>query len=225
MNSPSLLVPSSPRGLWIALLGPDGAGKSAVVSQLQQQLEPAFARVSQFHFRPMFGKSASGRTPVTHPHAQRPRSSLISLFKLIYWLLDYWYGYLFVVAPRLRRSELVVFDRYFLDTLVDPRRYRLPIRVLGVADWICGLAPRPDLCILLDAPSHVVLRRKREVSPGETRRQRLAYLTMFESLPRSVIVDAERPIADVAQQITAAVLSRAINLSSHEPDAELIANL
>ena len=40
------------------------------------------------------------------------------------FFLDHWVGYIFKVRPALGRSNFVIFDRYFHDVLVDPRRYR-----------------------------------------------------------------------------------------------------
>jgi len=193
------------RGLWIAVFGPDGVGKSAVIERLQANPCGAFCGSARFHFRPRFGRGDLGRTPVTRPHAQRPRGLILSICKLVYWLLDCWFGYLFFVAPNLRMSRLVIFDRYLPDTAVDPFRYRLPASAMKFAACIARLAPRPDLSILLDAPAETVQQRKREVSPDESHRQRFEYLNMFRSLPASLVTNADGPIAEVVDNVTAAI--------------------
>ena len=48
----------------------------------------------------------------------------MSLAKLVYWLMAYTVGYWLSVRPQLSRGRLVLFDRYLLDALADPRRYR-----------------------------------------------------------------------------------------------------
>jgi len=87
-----------------------------------------------------------------------------SLAKAIYWVLDYTVGYYLKVRPAITRSTLMIFDRYLVDALVDPRRYRF-----GGPQWALRLAwsliPKPHLVILLDAPVEVVRARKQEV-PG-----------------------------------------------------------
>jgi thymidylate kinase len=216
---------TSSRGLWIAFFGPDGAGKSAVIDNLASQLERGFAGVLKFHFRPMFRSHELNRPPVTAPHSQPARGALASLGKLIYWLLDCWLGYLVTIRPAIARSRLVIFDRYLPDILVDPRRYRLPDSCLWFARMLVSLAPRPQLCILLDASAEVVQQRKREVSPAESRRQRSAYLAMFEILPNAVRVDASRPVAETVQELIAAIYMFFINSSSQSREASLLANL
>lgn len=199
--------PSASRGLWIAFLGPDGVGKSAVIQELQHRFEPAFDAITLFHFRPGFRSQRVDRPPVTRPHAQRPRSLLVSLGKLLYWLVDCWYGYLFVIRPGKRREGLILFDRYYPDILVDPLRYRLPERCAKFTRWLTALAPRPDLYVLLDAPAEVVQQRKSELPLVESHRQRVAYLKMFEIIRDKLLVNANRPADQVARNIFVAIHS------------------
>jgi thymidylate kinase len=206
----------------VAFFGPDGVGKSAVIEQVKEQLGPAFCGVRQFHFRPGFGRLPLDTTPVTDPHGQAPRGLLISLAKLVYWLLDCWYGYW--IAVRSRRRKLVMSDRYYPDILVDPRRYRLPESSLGFARWLVTLAPHPDLCVLLDAPAEVVQCRKCEVSLSESRRQRLAYVAMLHSRPHSLLVDASGSVNKVAQEVCAAILALTPNSSVQETDVLLVSH-
>jgi adenylate kinase len=72
------------------------------------------------------------------------------------------------------KSNLVVFDRYFQDILVDPLRYRY-----GGPKWLSKLlsrfVPKPNLVIILEADPDIISRRKPEVSTDETRRQSAEY--------------------------------------------------
>jgi len=201
------------RGLWIALFGPDGAGKSAVIDRLQQDLRNEFSGVVRFHFRPHFRLCASGGAPVTNPHGQKPRGVILSALKLVYWLVDCWCGYVFAVVPMRRRGRLVVFDRYYPDVLVDPVRYRLPPHTVRLAAALARIAPRPDLCILLDAPAEVVQQRKREISPSELQRQRSAYWKLFQTLNPTLAVNASPPLGVVADDVRSVVT--ALLIDSH----------
>ncbi len=214
-----------PRGLWIAVFGPDGAGKSALIDQLAGKLDTAFAGVKRFHFRPMFRGQGTDRPPVIDPHGKPPRSTLVSLCKLIYWLLDCWVGYLFTIRRQVAGSHLVIFDRYLPDILVDPLRYRLPASSLGFARLLAAWAPRPDLCILLEVPAEVVQQRKREVLLAESQRQRTAYLAMFAVLPNTLLVDAGCPLDEVTQQVITAIFAVLISSLSPTPEAYLNAYL
>ena len=194
------------RGLWVAIFGPDGAGKSAVSSQLAQRLKPPFCCVQRFHFRPMFRQQWDESPPATEPHAHPPRCALLSMVKLLYWLADCWYGYALIVRPGRAASRLVLFDRYLHDILIDPVRYRLPASSLWFARLVVLLAPRPDLNVLLDVPAEVVQQRKAEVPPAESQRQRQAYREMFRSLPNSCVVDADAPVDNVAAEVKQLIL-------------------
>ncbi|MFZ0312115.1 MAG: hypothetical protein WAL85_05360 [Candidatus Korobacteraceae bacterium] len=211
-------------GLCIAFFGPDGVGKSAVIEAVKVELGLAFSAVVQFHFRPMFGRPELDRLPVTDPHAQAPRSALVSGAKLLYWLLDCWFGYFLAIGPARRHSRLVIFDRYYPDILVDPLRYRLPASCLSFATWLAALAPRPDLCVLLEAPAEVVQYRKHEVSLAESQRQRRAYLAMFRSMPAKLLVNADAPVSQVAHQVSIAISTLLQSSSPPPPEAFLLAD-
>ncbi|MDX1661275.1 MAG: hypothetical protein R3326_05745 [Gemmatimonadota bacterium] len=189
----------SPRGLCLAVLGPDGAGKSTVIDRVTRHLGPRFAGVRRFHLRPHFGRDTS-RGPVTDPHADRPRSAIASAMKLVLWWIDYRIGYARWVRPALRRGELVVFDRYFWDLLADPRRYRYA----GSSDLVRSVGrgiPRPDVTVVLDAPVEVLRSRKREVPREEVASQREIYRALAEELDGAVRVDASPPADQVAEAV------------------------
>jgi thymidylate kinase len=112
---------------------------------------------------------------VTNPHAKPVRGTSASVAALVVIFLDYWLGHLLVLRPFLARSGLVVFDRYFMDLLADPLRYRYG-GPMWLPKFLFRLLPRPDLLFLvLDAEDKVILSRKREVVLEELRRQRAGY--------------------------------------------------
>lgn len=210
-------------GLWIAVFGPDGAGKSAAIQRLTQELSLSFRDIERFHFRPMFRRGGRDSPPVTNPHGKSPRGFLLSVLKLLYWLADYCYGYVAAIRPALLNSSLILFDRYYPDVLVDPVRYRLPASTLWFAKFLVRLVPPPDLCILLDVPAEVVQQRKPEVTCEESHRQRVAYLQMFHSLPNAFIVDAACPLDEVTQQMKAVILDAMANRAQDGNEVSLIA--
>jgi thymidylate kinase len=187
----------APTGCWITLLGPDGSGKSSLIEALTDVTQLAFRNVHSYHLRPgllLTGRSgASG--DVTDPHGLPTRSFCASLAKLAVFWCDYVGGYWLRVRPKLVRSTLVIFDRYFHDLLVDPKRYRYQ-----APRWLTRLAgrflPLPDLVFILDAPAEILQARKREVSLAECTRQREAYKRLAEDLQtrtRTVVIDTSRP--------------------------------
>ena len=198
-----------PTGLFVAFLGPDGSGKSSVAKLVGNQMIPAFRRKETYHLRPhvfRFHKRLEEK-PVKDPHNQSPRNKVVSFIKLICWVVDYLIGYVIEIYPRLVCSTLVLFDRYYHDLLVDPRRYRYGgtrqfVKLVG------KLIPQPDYWILLDAPVEVIQDRKSEVSRAELKRQRQAYKNLFESFPEGKysMIDASQPLKDVVHDVEGVLL-------------------
>jgi len=197
----------NPAGLLVAVIGPDGCGKSSVINEISASLVPSFRRTHRFHLRPgLLKQSSATAAVVVNPHAQTPYGTGLSILKLLYLWFDYTAGYWCKVYPRLAFSTLVLFDRYYHDLLVDPRRYRFG-GPLWLARCIGRLLPQPDLWILLDAPVDVLQQRKQEVSREETARQRNAYLELAGSIPSAVVIDASRELNCVIGDVEQAVIN------------------
>lgn len=193
-------------GLHIVVLGADGSGKSSILEKVKADLAPAFRRTLLFHLRPSLLKARRNSGPVTNPHRLANYSVFMSLLKLCYFSMDYVFGYFVKIYSMLVRSTLVLFDRYYHDILVDPKRYRY-----GGPMWLARLVgkiiPKPDLFILLDAPPEVLQSRKQEVPFEETARQREAYLELVRGLENGVVVDASMPLDDVVAEVNRMILS------------------
>jgi thymidylate kinase len=189
-----------PTGLVVALVGPDGAGKSAVAEALPAACGQLFRRSRRMHFRSgllprpgrLLGREASDSS---EPHAREPHGRVLSGALLLYHWLDALLGYTLVVAPARARSTLVVVERGFLDIAVDPRRYRMAVPP-GAVRALARLLPRPDLTILLEAPVDTVVARKQELSEDEVERQYDAW-QMNVRRGRWVGVDGSRPLEHV----------------------------
>ena len=194
-----------PTGVHVVFLGADGSGKSTTLAAVGAALGPVFRRVTSKHLAPALFNDARGNSPVMAPHSRPPRSLVASLAKAAYWVADYTLGYYLKIRPALARSTLVLFDRYLVDALVDPRRYRYggPRSVLHLV-W--SVIPKPDLVILLDAPTEVLRARKQEVSLRETERQRHAYRECVAMLPNGHVVDAAQPLDRVVAAVGTVVL-------------------
>jgi len=194
-----------PTGLLVVVAGPDGAGKSTLIKGLVQATGPAFRRHRVFHWRPMLLWRRKSTRDTTQPHSEPPAGFSWSVARLFAYLLDYWLGYLILVRPLLARSGLVIFDRYFDDLLIDPRRYRF-----GGPSWLVQalrrVIPKPDLVLVLDADEEVVFSRKQEVQLAELRRQRRLYRAIKVGSSDAWIVDASASIAQVEAESAQAIV-------------------
>jgi thymidylate kinase len=160
----------------IALLGPDGVGKSTLIRHMENHLmgimKTETNEMKTFHIRPgVFPtitellnrkKQSSGKTSVLRDAWQSP-SSVISFIRILCFWVDYMLGYIIKILPELVKYRVVVLDRYFFDILIDPLRYkiRLPNRFMKI---LFMSIPRPRIIIVLDAPPDVIFRRKRELN-------------------------------------------------------------
>jgi thymidylate kinase len=217
-----------PEGLMVAFLGTDGVGKSTVTSLVERDLAPAFSSTERYH-RPVetvlwrmrqrikrfrTRSSSIESTDASEPGADAqvtssevpPRGLAASVLKLGLWWADYTVlGYLLTIYPRLARSTLVLFDRYYEDLLVYPRSYRYG-GPLWLARFVGHLIPRPHLVFLLDAPPEVIQARKQELTFEQTAYEREAYLDVVRGMPNAHVVDASKPIDAVVSEIEEVIL-------------------
>jgi thymidylate kinase len=188
-------------GLHVVFLGPDGAGKSSVVRAVREQLGPAFFNTACRSFPPALLNRSDEATFSTRPHEVPPRSPIASTVRAVgYWLAYHTIGHLFTIRVDRARCGLSLHDRHFVDTLVDPRRYRYagPRRLL---DWIWRITPKPDLLIVLAPPPQTIQARKPEVTRQETARQCLEYRALARDLPMASVIDTSTPLAQTMRDV------------------------
>jgi thymidylate kinase len=194
-----------PTGLLVAIIGPDGAGKDTVIAGLCDGIDSAFRRTKRFHWRPHVLFPRKDAPAVTDPHSKSARGPILSSLYLIGFVLDYWIGYALRVRAALSRGTLVVFDRYFYDVIVDPRRARF-----GGPKWLPALlarfVPLPELILLLDADEQVMFARKRELSVPELRRQRQIYRNLPVGAGRRKIICTDQEIRQSIMSANAEVI-------------------
>jgi thymidylate kinase len=195
-------------GLFVVVLGPDGCGKTAVIEKIMDTLcgQRTIIPVFRFHWRVFLFASKKPLQIVTNPHEKVPRNIIMSLVKLCYLWLIFNLGYWFKLFRLVHRGCIVLFDRYYLDLLVDSRRYRYQ-GPLWLAHFVGRYIPQPDLILLLDAPAEVLQSRKQEVPFEESERQRDAYLALVKQFPKKLVIDASRPLEEVYTKAAEAILN------------------
>lgn len=197
----------SHHGRLVLLVGPDGSGKSTLAGRLVHELSGRFNGTRQLHWRPTVLPHAGaflGRSigDTSKPHAKVPHGRLLSLLVLLYYWLDFFLGGWLKIAVLRRRGGLIVMERGWQDIAVDARRYRLQVSPKLVFA-LARLLPRPDLILVLEASTDVLLGRKQELSASELERQSAAWRRVrFPRRSRVVYLDASLGTDKVAQSST-----------------------
>jgi len=207
-------------GMVVVFIGPDGCGKTSVGSALKQRLAGTFYEeyTTYLHWKPrLMSNKAAGSTPFgvpcTTPHGKPLRPPVVNQLYVLAHVLEIVPAWWLRVRPRLFRNMLVMIDRYYYDFMVDPRRYRLEINEKWA--WLLyRFVPKPDLVFCLTAPAEVIQSRKMEVTLEETERQRAAYEAAVARLPNGYIIDTNRPLEEVVDEVEDLVLTYLRNRSS-----------
>lgn len=172
------------RGLTVALVGLDGAGKSTAAAGIARSFP--------------FPVSTVYMSPAPRARARSsPRG--LSFALLLGAQLRRWAR----AQEQRARGRLVLFDRYAYDALMPARR---AVNARGrLRRWLLGHAcPAPALTVLLDAPADVLYARKPEHPPAVLETEREAYLRLARSR-RATVIDATADADRVRRDVTATI--------------------
>jgi hypothetical protein len=136
-----------------------------------------------------------GRTPSPEgalPPEGKPASGLAgSVLRLIWLWLDYGLGHVFVVkAAFARGQDVVLFDRYAHDMVLDQRKFRVSLP-RWLREGFVRSVPQPDLIVCLTAAPDVVVRRKSELTLEDTRRGCRRIRHLARQADRAVLVPTD----------------------------------
>jgi dTMP kinase len=195
------------RGFWIVFEGGDGVGKSTQIDALLESLRDDAGALEVVTTREPGGTplGVELRQAVMHGDHVAPRA------EALLYAADRAHHIATLVRPALDRGAIVVQDRYLDSSIV----YQGGARGLGdmveqISLWATEGAV-PDLTIVLDmAPRADRLERELDRVERETSehaaRMREGFLALAARAPeRYAVIDAARPIADVAADVREAV--------------------
>jgi thymidylate kinase len=211
----------------VALIGPDGAGKTTIAEMLEESfplpvkvlymgvnLESSNVTLPTSRLIRFIKQTQRNRARVVgfpHPlnRANRRRSGKIrAVFRLLNRLAEEYYRQLLAWNYQ-RKGMVVVYDRHFqfdfeYDVQSLAQRMRLSDRLHC---WcLARLYPRPDMVLYLDAPGEVLFARKGEATVEWLEVRRQAFLRQGARTPNFVPVDATQPLELVYAAVSRHIL-------------------
>ncbi|MGH2570142.1 MAG: hypothetical protein ACRDGR_02875, partial [bacterium] len=185
-----VLRPFRRPALTVALLAPDGAGKSTLSQGIRDGFFLPVRSVYMGLYQKNGGASAIPAMPGIGFVVRMARQ----------WTR--WIGARWQTA----QGHFVIFDRYSYDALLPAGR---PGPLARARRWLLAHScPAPDVVFVLDAPGEVLHARKGEHTPAKLEEQRQRYLALGSRLRQSVVVDVTQDLDRVRREITAEIWRR-----------------
>jgi thymidylate kinase len=173
------------RGVNLALLGPNGVGKSTAAAALQQ----SFPFESRVIYMGIWKGTGGSRPRQTAEVVTRPARI--------------WCRYLRAQYHQLR-GRLVIYDRYIYEALLPARPPLLAAK--RPYFWLLAhVVPPAQSVVVLDVPGHVAYGRKQENPPDELESERRLYAGLAGRVPSLELIDAVHGPETVRAEITAIV--------------------
>lgn len=202
------------RGVFCALVGLDGSGKTTLAHHLCEvsAMGGDFKGVRYYHWRPKvlrrveFPLPEYRNLPRKLPQPRNIWNTLLSTVRLVKNAVLVNLAWWLQVRPLLKRGYLVIVDRYFYNYHLDP----ISVKYTGPA-WLLARAqawfPRPDVVITLSAPADVLLRRKQELTETEIREQAATLQCLTFPSSHVIRADAAELPEIVAQKVMAELVA------------------
>ena len=168
----------------ITLMGVDGSGKSTLIDKIKKNYSKKFNAIKYLHLKPylyLFDK----RTVIKNPHKKKLNSNFFNIIKLLFWLVEY---KIFYSIYSKKENQLIIFDRYVHDVLIDPIRYQISLSN-KILKKIVNLFPEPDIWFILKAKPKTIFKRKNELSISEISRQNNLYTKIFQNKNKAVLIN------------------------------------
>lgn len=143
----------------------------------------------------IYGKAAAEKkTTSSLPREGKNKSKLSSWVRFFYYFFDYIFGQFYVYFKFLRKGINVIYDRYYYDYIVDPKRANLR-EDFHYPKWFSMFIIEPNVNILLYASVHEILSRKKELNMFEIESLTSKYQKLFTkrsiNYPSSVYLNIE----------------------------------
>ncbi len=205
----------------IAIVGPDGVGKSTAIAALRDWFCAELPQVS-FDLRqwrpgllPDLGAYLGKPSTPGQKTPPRRKAGPFQLVRLCYYFLDFLIGSWWKDRVRAPASSLIVYDRCALDMYVDPVRFGLK-SAFGTR-LLSKLTPSPDLTILLYDQPERIWQRKQELTRHEMAEQLNTWLQLAGSGEVQAVIQVDAGPEVVAERILNLVLDAMVRKNGLEP--------
>jgi thymidylate kinase len=189
------------QGVVIALVAPDGAGKSTLAKNLKMWW-PWSARILYMGQNPL--ASTIGLPTSSYLHKMYKKGTPNPWHHMVRYLwfmnrcLENWLRH-FMARFYKSRGRVVIMDRYpFGETTFDHDQHSMKKVSRSLLN---AFQTRPDLTIMLDAPAHVLFERKGEHNIEVLEKQRRRLKAFISDVPNVTIVDAQMDAESVVIKV------------------------
>ena len=215
----------------VALIGPDGAGKTTIARMLEERstlpvkyiymgvniAASNFALPTSRVFEYLRGRqtedtSLSRTERQTSQHGNNGNRSvgktLWAAGRLVNYLAEEWYRQLWSWGYQWS-GYIALYDRHYLfdfsldDVDLDPQGFDTRLH-----RWfLTHLYPRPDLVIYLDAPAEVLFARKGEKDIKDLGKRRQSFVQQMSQGSNCIVVDGTQSLSKVYADVTGHILA------------------
>jgi len=168
----------------IVVLGPDGSGKSTLISNLMNEYKN-LGNNYYAHLYPNLNSVQNSQR--IYPYLKKPYSFINTILKIIYMILLNFINYIIIFFMK-KGTTIVWCDRFLYDVIADPERYRISRQFMNLK-FIKKMIIKPFLTIIINPPIESIYKRSKELSYDELLKLSNSYKKLYKYLPESLFIN------------------------------------
>jgi thymidylate kinase len=204
-----------PKGIFVCLLGVDGVGKSTIINCLAKKSKQYLTGDDYvFSFNPSILKKlnkikilrSSNINPDIRKVHNRWSGKYFSYIRLIYYSIDFIFGYFIKILPVIIRNGIVFADRYFYDYMFNSERYNMQAS-LRILTLFKGIIPAPDATFFIVGDPQSIIYRKQELSLQDVITQQNRIRLIYRKFKNSYLIENNN-LGDTVDEIQKIILQK-----------------